>query len=362
MRNIIQNRGNVLAQPSSINFDNQPIGQNQPSYLIAEISANHNQSYAQAEKLIHAAKESGADAVKLQTYTADTITIDCDSKPFQIHGTLWGGRTLYDLYQEAHTPWEWQPRLKRVADSLNITFFSTPFDNTSVQFLEDLGIPGYKVASFEIIDIPLLECIGKTKKPVILSTGMASLSEIKEAIATLKKSGCTELALLRCTSAYPAPLDEMNLRSIPHLHETFGLPVGLSDHSLGITAPIVAVALGACIIEKHLTLSRKAGGPDAAFSLEPDEFRAMVTAVREAEKSLGRVSYQPSTHEMESRIYRRSLFVVEDIQAGQRLTKENVRSIRPGDGMAPKRLQEVLGKRAKCHIKKGTPLDWKLIK
>ncbi len=350
-----------MAHSSNINFDGTCIGHDQPSYLIAEISANHNQSYEQAAKLIRAAKEAGADAVKLQTYTADTITIDCDSEPFQIHGTLWNGRTLYDLYQEAHTPWDWQPRLQKLANSLNITFFSTPFDETSVQFLEDLGVPGYKVASFEIVDIPLLECIGKTKKPVILSTGMASLGEIDEAVSALRKSGCSELALLRCTSAYPAPLEEINLRSIPHLREAFGLPVGLSDHTLGITAPIVAVTLGACIIEKHFTLSRETGGPDAAFSLEPDEFRAMAIAIREAEKSLGKVSYQPTNQETESRLFRRSLFVVEDIQAGQFLTKNNIRSIRPGHGMAPKRLPEVLGRKAACNIKKGTPLDWKLV-
>jgi len=342
-------------------MDGRNIGEGQPAFLIAEISANHNQSYDKAEALIKAAKNAGADAVKLQTYTADTITLDCNSELFQIQGTLWNGRTLHDLYQEAHTPWDWQPRLKKLADSLDITFFSTPFDCTAVQFLEEMAVPAYKVASFEIVDIPLLECIGRTKKPVIMSTGMATLGEIEDAVNTLKVSGCSGIALLRCTSAYPAPLEEMNLKSIPHLEEAFGLPVGLSDHSLGITAPIVAVAFGARIIEKHLTLSRKEGGPDAGFSLEPEEFNQMVRAIREAEKTIGNVSYQPTKHERENRIYRRSLFAVEDIRLGEIITQKNVRSIRPGHGLPPKVLKDVLGRKARCAIHRGTPMDWKMI-
>jgi pseudaminic acid synthase len=312
-------------------IENQEIGLGQPAYIIAELSANHNQDFEQAVKLIEAAKETGADAVKLQTYTPDTITIDCNNEYFQIGaGTIWEGRNLYDLYGEAHTPWEWQPKLKTVADELGIHLFSSPFDHTAVDFLEEMNVPAYKIASFEIVDIPLIRKVGRTGKPIIMSTGMATLAEIDEAVQTIRTEGNNQVALLKCTSAYPAPPEEMNLRTIPHLAQAFNVPVGLSDHTLGVAVPVAAVALGACIIEKHFTLSRAAPGPDSAFSLEPHEFKEMVDAVRVAEKALGHVSYTVTEKEAASRVFRRSLFVVKDMKTGEVFTEENVRSIRPG--------------------------------
>jgi N-acetylneuraminate synthase len=338
------------------------IGLGRPAYVIAELSANHNQSFDEAVKLVHAAKEAGADAVKLQTYTADTITIRCDRPEFRIGGgTLWDGKTLHDLYGEAFTPWDWQPRLKRLANDLGLELFSTPFDATAVEFLEEMGVPAYKVASFELNDLPLIQRIAKTGKPMILSTGMATLAEIGEAVDAARHSGCTQLALLKCTSAYPAPPTEMHLRTIPHLAETFNVPTGLSDHTLGIAVPVAAVALGACIIEKHLTLSRKTPGPDSAFSLEPQEFKAMVEAIRTAEQALGRVHYGLSEKEAASRVFRRSLFVTRDMKAGEAFSADNIRSIRPGHGLPPKHLSEVLGRRAVRDIVKGTPLQWDLL-
>ncbi len=329
---------------------------------VADSSANHNQKYEQAVKLIHAAKEAGADAVKLQTYTPDTMTIKSDRPEFKISGgTLWDGKTLYELYEEAHTPWEWQPKLKKVADDLGLALFSTPFDKTAVDFLETMNVPAYKIASLEIVDIPLIEYIASKGKPLIISTGMATLDEIKEAVKTVKKAGATQIALLKCTSAYPAPPEEMNLKTIPHLAATFRVPVGLSDHSLGISTPIAAVALGACLVEKHFTLSRATPGPDSAFSLEPHEFRAMVEAIHTAEKALGGISYKIQQEEAKSLVYRRSLFVVKDMKAGELFTEDNVRSIRPGHGLHPRYLKKVLGRKATRNIQRGTPLSREMI-
>lgn len=335
--------------------------QNDTCYLIAEISANHNGSIERAEAIVRAAADAGADAVKLQTYTADTLTIPCDSEYFRIKGTLWEGKTLHDLYQEAYTPWEWQPRLKALAKDLGMDCFSTPFDATAVDFLEEMNVPCHKVASFEVVDIPLLKKIASTGKPVILSTGMASLAEIDEAVATLRENGTQELALLKCTSAYPAPPEEANLRTIPHLAQAFNCVSGLSDHTLGSAVAVGAVAVGARIIEKHFTLARADGGPDSAFSMEPDEFRQMVQDIRTVEKALGTVCYDLTPKQQESKVFRRSLFVVKDMAAGETFTEENVRSIRPGYGLPPRFLPLVLGCRSSMPIKRGTPLAFDLL-
>jgi pseudaminic acid synthase len=338
------------------------VGRGQPVYIVAELSANHNQNFEQAVRLIQAAKASGADAVKLQTYTADTITIRSDSDLFRIRGgTVWDGRTLHELYAEAHTPWDWQPKLKQVANELGMDLFSSPFDVTAVDFLESMRVPAYKLASCELVDIPLLQKISRTGKPLILSTGMAILQEIEEAVRTARWAGATQIALLRCTSAYPALPSEMNLRTIPELARRFEVPVGLSDHTLDIAVPVTAVALDACIIEKHLTLSRSHKGPDSGFSLEPLEFKAMVDAVRIAEKSLGEIRFGPTGSEKSSCEFRRSLFVVQDITRGQAFTEENVRSIRPGHGLHTRYLPEILGRRASRNIERGTPLSWGLV-
>ncbi len=340
----------------------RPIQAGLPTYIIAELSANHNQSFDRAVELVQEAKQCGADAVKLQTYTPDTITVNADGPHFRhASDSLWAGKRLYDLYREAYTPWDWQPKLKAVADELGLDLFSSPFDPTAVDFLETMGVPAYKVASFELVDLPLVEKIAGTGKPVILSTGMATLAEIAEAVEAVRRVSDAGLALLKCTSAYPAPPAEMNLRTIPHLAEAFGVPAGLSDHTLGIAVPVAAVAMGACIIEKHFTLSRAEPGPDCAFSLEPHEFRAMVEGVRTAEKALGTVHYGLSGRDEASRVFRRSLFVVKDIRSGEPLTKENVRSIRPGHGLPPKYLPSVLGRRATQDLAKGTPLTWDLV-
>ena len=338
------------------------IGASEPTYIIAEMSGNHGQSFEQAVEILKAAKAAGADAIKLQTYTADTLTIDSTEPPFQIKGgSLWDGRNLYELYQEAYTPWDWQPKLKTVADEIGIDCFSSPFDETAVDFLEEMNVPAHKIASFEMIDHGLLRKVAATGKPIIMSTGMATLGEIEESVNVLRENGASEIALLKCTSAYPALPEEMNLRTIPHLAEAFAVVAGLSDHTLGYNVPVAAVALGARIIEKHFTLSRDLPGPDTAFSLEPEEFRQMVEAVRTTEKALGSVSYGVNEKEAKSRIFRRSLFAVEDVKAGEEFTGRNVRSIRPGYGLAPKYLGEVLNRRASRDIKRGTPLDWDLI-
>jgi len=346
----------------SIEINGHKIGPGQPVYVVAEISANHNQKYEEAVKLVHAAKEVGADAVKIQTYTADTMTLPCATKYFQIgKGTIWEGKNLYELYQEAHTPWDWQPQLKKEAEKIGIDLFSSAFDDTAIDFLEDMGVPAHKVASFELVDISLIERMAKTGKPLIISTGMASLEEIEEALTAARKAGAQEIVLMKCTSAYPAPPEEMNLRSIPDMMEKFKVPVGLSDHTIDKVAAISAVALGACMIEKHLTLSRSVKGPDSEFSLEPEEFRSMVQAIRECEKALGKVSYGANERESHSLRFRRSLFVVEDVKEGEALTHRNLRAIRPGDGLAPKYFEKVLGKKLKKSVSKGTPLSWELV-
>ena len=338
------------------------IGLGSPTYVIAELSANHNQDFEQAVQLVRAAKEAGADAIKLQTYTADTITIRSDKEYFRIGGgTLWDGRTLHDLYQEAYTPWEWQPKLKTIANDLGMDLFSSAFDETAVDFLESMNVPVHKVASFELVDIALIQKMARTGKPLIISTGMATVEEIEEALQVARQAGATQIALLKCTSAYPASPDEMNLRTIPELARRFGVPVGLSDHTMGIAAPVAAVALGACVIEKHLTLSRSLGGPDGAFSLEPDEFRAMVDAVRTAQRALGEVHFGVAAHEASSRVFRRSLFVVADVYKGQVFTAQNVRSIRPAHGLHPRHLPEIIGKHAARDVERGTPLSWDLV-
>ena len=337
------------------------IGDNQPVYVIAEMSANHNQDFEQAVKIIHAAKKAGADAVKLQTYTPDTITINCDNDYFRIKGTIWEGKKLYELYGEAYTPWEWQPKLKKIANDLGMDLFSTPFDHTAVDFLEKMDVPVYKVASFELVDIPLLRKIAQTGKPIIMSTGMATLTEIDEAVSAIREAGGSQLALLKCTSAYPAPSDEMNLRTISHLSEAFDVPTGLSDHTLGIAVPVAAVALDACIIEKHFTLSRNIPSPDSAFSLEPKEFKEMVDAIRTVEKALGKISYEVTEKQKESRVFRRSLFVVKDIKKGEEFTAENVRSIRPGYGLHARYLDQVIGRQASRDIQRGIPLEWDMV-
>lgn len=338
------------------------IGPNNPVYIVAEMSANHAQSFDTALEIVRAAKDSGADAVKLQTYTPETITIASDREPFRIGGgTIWDGRNLHDLYGEAYTPWDWQPRLKMAAEDLGMDLFSAAFDSTAVEFLEEMGVTAHKVASFELVDIPLIQRMARTGKPLVMSTGMATVEEIDEALCKAREAGATQIALLKCTSAYPAPPEEMNLRTIPEMAKRFGVPTGLSDHTIEIAAPVVAVALGACIIEKHLTLSRSTPGPDRAFSLEPHEFKSMVDAVRTAEKALGAVKFGVSGKEEASKAFRRSLFVVKDVKQGGAFTAENVRSIRPGQGLHPRHLNEVLGKRATRDAERGTPLSWDLV-
>jgi len=343
-------------------INGRKIDSSAPVFMVAEMSANHGQSYEQAVRLIHAAKEAGADAVKLQTYTPDTMTIDCDNDYFRIgKGTVWEGRNLYDLYGEAYTPWEWQPDLKKEAEKLGLTLFSTPFDHSAVDFLEEMGVPAYKIASFEIVDLPLLRKVARTGKPVILSTGMSTLKEIDEALRTLAQAGADRIALLKCTSAYPALPEEMNLNSIPFLAGKYRVPVGLSDHTLSPVVPVVAAALGACIVEKHFTLSRALKGPDTEFSLEPEEFSQTVQAVRTTEKALGKASFELQQKEKASRAFRRSIFTVRDVKKAEELTSENIRIIRPGNGLHPRHLDRIIGKKASKDIPRGTPLDWSLV-
>lgn len=347
---------------SAIEVNGRCVGPGQPVYIAAEMSANHCQSFEHAVKVVEAAKAAGADAIKLQTYTPDTLTLDCREDTFRLaQGTLWEGKLLYELYGEAYMPWDWQPKLKRVADELGLDCFSTPYDRSAVDFLERMSTPVYKIASFELVDPMLIRYVAQTGKPVIMSTGMASLAEIDEAVRTFREAGGRQLALLKCTSAYPAPPEEINLRTIPHLARAFGAPVGLSDHTLGIAVPVAAVALGACLIEKHFTLSRSDPGPDSSFSIEPHEFKAMVEAVRIAEKALGGVTYELTEKETASRTFRRSLFVVQDMQAGDLFTEDNVRSIRPSHGLPPGCFAQVVHRKAACDIRRGTPLTWAMI-
>jgi pseudaminic acid synthase len=337
------------------------IGPGQPPYVIAELSGNHNGDIRRAFRLIEAAKAAGADAVKLQTYTPETMTIDHDGPGFKIKGGLWDGRQLYELYREAQTPWKWHPDLFEHAKKVGITCFSTPFDPSAVDFLETLGAPAYKIASFEIVDTPLVRHAAKTGKPLVISTGMAEESEIKEAASAASDSGKGGLALLHCISAYPAPAEEANLARIPALSARFDCPIGLSDHTLGTEVAVAAVALGAAIIEKHLTLARADGGPDAAFSLEPGEFQTLVKSAHLAHAAIGRADAERAESEKPNMLFRRSLYAVKDVATGETLTADNVRSIRPGYGLAPKHLPEILGRRAKKPIKRGTPMSLDLL-
>lgn len=337
------------------------IGEGKPVYIIAEMSANHAGDISRAKEIIHAAKEAGADCIKIQTYTPDTLTIDCDNSYFHISDGTWNGENLYQLYQKAYTPWEWQKELFEEAKKAEIDFFSTPFDNTSVDFLEEIGIGFYKIASFELVDIPLIEYVASKGKPMILSTGMATLAEIDEAVEAVKKRGNRNFALLRCASAYPAITDEMNLRTMQNMGDTFGVPYGLSDHSMGSVGAVTAVALGASIIEKHFCLDRAIENPDSTFSMNPMEFKQMVHDIRQAEKAIGSVKYGPSEQEKSSQIFRRSIFCVKNIKRGEKLTSENVRIIRPGYGISPKYYNDILGQTALIDIERGTPLKMEMI-
>mgnify|MGYP001119511300 CR=1 FL=1 len=346
---------------TKIKIKNREIGEGCPCYIIAEMSANHAGDFNRAIEIIHAAKESGADCIKIQTYTPDTMTINCDKKYFHIDNGTWKGENLYGLYQKANTPWEWQRRLKEEAEKAGIDFLSTPFDKSAVDFLEELGVEFYKIASFELVDIPLIKYIASKKKPVIMSTGMATLGEIEEAVETIKEQENDEFCLLKCSSAYPAVPEQMNLKTISHLKDTFNVPIGLSDHSLGSVSAIMAVAMGATIIEKHFCLSRKIKNPDSSFSMEPDEFRRMVEDIRVVEKSMGKVCYSISENEVVSRSHRRSIFVVKNIKKGEAFTEENIRIIRPAHGLEPKYFERVLNRRASEDIERGTPLKWTMI-
>ncbi len=346
----------------SITINGRKIGQSNPVYTVAEMSGNHNGSLEKALEIIHAMKDAGADAVKLQTYTADTLTIKSGRPEFTVGSeALWKGRTLHDLYDEAHTPWDWHQKLIDEARSLGMDVFSTPFDETAVDFLETFDVPAYKIASYELVDIGLIRRAAKTGKPIIMSTGMSTEEEIKEAVDAIREEGNDQIILLKCTSAYPAPPEAANLKTLKDMSEKFDVPVGISDHTLGIAVPIVAVSLGASLIEKHFCMSRDEPGPDNAFSLEPHEFKEMVNQIRIAEKSLGSVSYGSTSAEKACTAFRRSLYAVEDIKEGGEITSKNVRSIRPDCGLKPKYLAQILGRKVRKDIKKGTPMDWELI-
>ena len=352
----------TTARIESININGRIVGPGHPTYIVAEMSGNHNQDFDRAVQILKMVKENGADAIKLQTYTPDTLTIDSDEPPFILPDTnTWGGTTLYELYKTAYTPWEWQADLFQVAGEIGLDCFSTPFDASAVDFLDDLGVAVFKIASFEVMDIPLLKKIASKGKPVIMSTGMATIGQIQEAYDTLRGGGVEELVMLNCASAYPAPPEILNLLNIPHMAETWKVPIGFSDHSLGIEAALASVALGVCMIEKHVTMSRAEGGPDAEFSLEPHELKAMTSGVRFVEKSLGKVWYGPSDAEAGNVVFQRSIFVVEDVAAGATLTSENVRVIRPGNGLAPTHYDDVVGKSAASDLKRGTPLSWFMV-
>lgn len=344
-----------------VQIRNRKIGEGFPCYIIAEMSANHAGDINRAIEIIHAAKDCGADCIKIQTYTPDTMTIDSDKEYFKIKDGTWEGEKLYSLYEKAYTPWEWQKQLKDEAEKVGLDFLSTPFDKTSVDFLEGLGVDFYKIASFELTDIPLIRYIASKGRPIIMSTGMATLGEIEEAVKTVKSRENRNLCLLKCSSAYPAIPEDMNLMTIKHLEETFGVPAGLSDHSLGSIGAVTAVALGAKIIEKHFCISRKIKNPDSSFSMEPDDFRQMVKDIRDAERSIGKISYDISQREAVNRNFRRSIFAVKDINEGEVFTEENIKIIRPGCGLAPKYYEHVLGKRAVKFIERGTPLEWGMV-
>jgi len=332
-----------------------------PPYLIAELSANHNGRLGTAIKIVEEAKKAGADAVKLQTYTADTITLNCDSADFQIHGGLWAGQTLHELYQKAHMPWEWHKPLFDYAKKLGITIFSSPFDHTAVDLLEDLNAPAYKIASFEAVDLPLIKYVAQTRKPMIISTGMANAEEIKEAIDSAREGGCKEIAILHCVSGYPAPADEYNLRTVPDMIERFGLVTGLSDHTLDNTTAIASVAMGASIIEKHFTLDRNGTGPDDSFSLEPYQFRSLCHSAKSAWQALGNADYGTASSESGNVRYRRSLYFVQELSAGEIITSESIRSVRPGYGIQPKWKDSIIGKRVVRNVEYGTPVTFDAI-
>ncbi len=352
----------MTKQSTTIAIDGRRIGPGHPTYVIAELSANHNGDLERARAIVREAAGSGADAVKVQTYTADTLTIVADRPEFMLGSeTLWSGRSLHSLYGEAAMPWEWQPELKELAQSLGLQFFSSPFDASSIDFLEDIGVPAYKIASPEIVDLALIERAASTGKPLILSTGMATAVEIDDAVNTASAAGSGGVALLRCNSAYPSPLEEMDLRTIPDMISRWQVPVGLSDHTITMTAAGAAVALGATLLEKHLTLARADAGPDSAFSLEPNEFTETVRAVRATEAAVGAVRYGPSEHEVPSTGFRRSLWIVRDIKKGQVLTAADVRSIRPSGGLAPKHIDSVVGRVAIADAPAGTPVSWELL-
>ena len=344
-----------------VTIDNRVISREAPPYIIAELSANHNGSLERAFTTIETAKTMGADAVKLQTYTADTLTIDCDSEDFQIHGGLWDGYTLYRLYQEAHTPFEWHKQLFEKARTVGITCFSTPFDESAVDLLEDLNAPAYKIASFEAIDLPLIKYVARTGKPIIMSTGMASLEEIEEAVETTKDNGCRELILLHCISAYPTPINEAHLNIIPDLARRFNVLSGLSDHTKGVIASITSVALGACVIEKHFTINRSDGGFDSDFSIEPEDLKQLCSETKVAWSALGKAGYERSESEKANSKFRRSIYVVQEVAEGETFTRNNIRRIRPGFGLPPKYYEELLGRKASAAIQRGTPLTRKHI-
>jgi len=341
-----------------VRLDKRRVGKGNPVLVVAEISANHGRSLDKAVAMVRKARECGADAVKFQTYTPDTLTIDSGSRYFRIKHSKWGGQSLYDLYKKAYTPWKWFERLKKEAGKAGLLFFSTAFDRTAVDFLEKLGVPAHKIASFELVDLPLVEYAASKKKPLILSTGMATLREIGEAVKAARNAGAKDIILMKCVSSYPASPEEMNLRTIPDMEKKFKAPVGLSDHTLGAGAPLAAVALGARVVEKHFTLSRKRKTPDSFFSMEPEELRSLVDGVRTAERALGGICYGLTSGQRSSRVFRRSLFVVRDMDKGEVFTEMNVRSIRPADGLEPKHIAKVLGRRSRKKIKKGTPLSW----
>tara|TARA_R110002167_G_scaffold2178_2_gene11084 strand:+ start:5997 stop:7052 length:1056 start_codon:yes stop_codon:yes gene_type:complete len=344
-----------------VSIAGRKIGAKYPPYIIAELSANHNGDIGRALRILEEAKRAGADAVKLQTYRADTLTLDCDRPEFRVQGGLWSGQTLYELYESAHMPWEWHEVLFKRARELDITMFSSPFDRTAVDYLENLGAPAYKIASFEAIDLPLIRYVAHTGKPMIISTGMADKNEICEAITTARDAGCHDLIVLHCVSGYPAPPQDYNLATMVDMADRFGVLVGLSDHTIDNTVAVSSVALGACVIEKHVTLDRSGGGPDDSFSIEPAELQALCSGAGAAWSALGRVNYARKESEKDNLIFRRSLYIVRDIKAGEVFTEENVRSIRPGYGLAPKHLEEVLGKPAKDAVSRGTALKWDLV-
>ncbi|OOE47978.1 pseudaminic acid synthase [Salinivibrio kushneri] len=342
-------------------IDGRNIGPDHPPYIIAELSANHNGDINRAFQIMEEAKKAGADAIKLQTYTHETITLNCDSEDFQIHGGLWDGQTLYELYKGAHMPWEWHKPLFEKAKELDITIFSSPFDFTAVDLLEELDAPAYKIASFEVIDLPLIKRVAQTGKPMIISTGMANEQEIADAIKTAKDNGCQELVVLHCVSGYPAPAEQYNLRTIADMAERFDVLSGLSDHTIDNATAVTSVALGACLIEKHVTLDRNGGGADDSFSLEPAELAALCRDTKTAWQALGHVNYERTEAEKGNVKYRRSLYIVKDIKAGEILTEQHVRSIRPGFGLEPKHLESVLGMKTKTDLARGTPLKFEFL-